>query len=566
MDPFDFQFGSQNIEGYQELVDSGNAQKFETTSSKHKTLGRVTHVKPYISNPRKRKYGDLIEKTDDIILRRRPQVAANNALPRFSELQEFLAPRLFNYEDLLFGARSAQNSSEIREVTVLHALNHIFKTRDLVIKHNAKAHNKSNKAITADTESRDQGFTRPKVLILVETRQQCVKYVEAIVKFSDPDQQENRKRFLDGFSGNEYYNNTEKPEDFRELFEGNNDSDFRLGVKFTRKAIKYHSPFYDSDIIFASALGLRRAIKPDKVKETDYDFLSSIEICVIDQADAMLMQNWEHVEFALKHLNEQPRESHGCDFSRVRQWYLDGLAKFIRQTIVFAAYLTPELNALFNQHMSNIAGKWKVAPEYRSGMLNLDTSIRQTFVKYTSKSAISDPDDRFKHFTSIIMPLISRTPFPAEGGLGILLFIPKYYDFVRIRNFFGGNQLAQDVPFGTISEYTEQSEMQRAKSHFMSGRLSVLLYTGRAHHFRRTFIREVKQVYFYGLPENPIFYKELVEGFIGNTIHKGKTSSRDAKSTALFSKWDALTLERIVGTGRVSRMLKEDAGDTFDFL
>ena len=470
---------------------------------------------------------------------------------------------MFNYRDLLYVQRTTSNARTLRVLGCLHLLNHIFKTRDRVIKNNSKL---AKDNIEADLELRDQGFTRPKVLVLLPTRESCVKWIETIVSLCEPEQQENRKRFQDSYTQAEGNLSEDKPDDFRELFGGNDDDMFRLGLKFTRKTIKYFSQFYNSDIIFASPLGLRMAIGVENDKKQDHDFLSSIEIMIVDQADALSMQNWEHVDFIFDHLNLQPKEAHGCDFSRVRNWYLDGNSRYLRQTLLFSAFNFPGLNRLYLHQMSNVAGKIKLTKQHDGAMLGLNNSAKQTFSRFECITPASEPDDRFAYFTAAIVPVLIKHSAQGAGSARMLIYLPSYADFVRVRNYLATSSTTQNISFGSISEYTSVRDVARARSHFFTGRHSILLYTERAHHFRRYHLRGVNRVFMYGLPENPVFYKEIAGGFLGASMREGKLNSESTGVRIIFSKLDVLKLERIVGSTRVISMIKESTGDTFDFI
>lgn len=387
--------------------------------------------------------------------------------------------------------------------------------------------------------------------------------VATIRSLCSPDQEENRKRFDESYISKDNNFGGDRPEDFRDLFEGNDDDMFRVGVKFTRKTVKYFSQFYNSDILIASPLGLRMAIgsEEDK-KKPDYDFLSSVEMVVVDQADALLMQNWEHVEYIFEHLNLQPKDAHGCDFSRVRNWYLEDWAKYFRQTIITSAFNTPELAELQRLYCQNWSGKVRLQMEYPGYLQQLGVKSRQTFSRFQASTVEKEPDARFEYFVSTIVPsLVKRS----KDVKGTLIFIPSYLDFVRVRNYFATALEVSSVAFGAISEYTDVPEASRARSHFLNGRHKVLLYSERAHHFRRYQFKGVQKVIFYGLPDNPLFYKEIAGDSLSKSEQDMTIEAGTGSVRAMFSKYDAMKLERIAGSKRVGKMI-QDRGDTFDFL
>ncbi|PRT54083.1 U3 small nucleolar RNA-associated protein 25 [Wickerhamiella sorbophila] len=469
--------------------------------------------------------------------------------PELSSLQTELAGPLFGYQDIFVSNRTWENAQQIQNLYVLHAMNHILKTRDRILKNNNR--------LSADTnlEPKDQGYTRPKVLFLVPTRNSAVKLVETIIAVSGLSQIESKKRFMGAFNektepaGN-------KPEDFQQLFAGNTNDLFCLGIKFTRQAVKLYSSFYSSDIIVASPLGLRMIIGNEGDKKREFDFLSSIELMVVDQLDAIQMQSWENLTHIFRHANLMPKESHGCDFSRIRPWYLDQKAKLLRQTVLVSAYTTPEMSNLMSKQCLNIGGKLRCRLEYHGSMATIGARIRQVYHRLPPVSFDREANERFDYFTNVLLPGLLR----GASHDGTLVFIPSYLDFVRVRNYMEKHNHS----FVVLSEYTSQSQVSRGRTYFADGRSKIMLYSQRLHHFRRYNIKGCKNIVFYGLPDNPKFYQEIVRFLARTSIEKGIDPDLLRVQVA-YSKWDSLKLERIVGSNRVGPLV-EGLNDMYEFF
>ena len=59
-------------------------------------------------------------------------------------------------------------------------------------------------------------------------------------------------------------------------------------------------------------------------------------------------------------LNGMPKDLHGTDVMRVREWYLAGRGADYRQNILLSSFLSPELHALFSNFCHSHAGKAKL--------------------------------------------------------------------------------------------------------------------------------------------------------------------------------------------------------------
>ena len=120
--------------------------------------------------------------------------------------------------------------------------------------------------------------------------------------------------------------------------------------------------------------------------------------------------------------------------------------------------------------------------------------------------------------------------------------MPSYFDFVRQRNFL----TAEGASYVANSEYSEPRAVGRARAALFDGSARLMLYSERAHFYRRHRLRGVRRVVFYGPPSAAHFYAELL-----NLLVEGE----GARVEVLFTRWDALALERLVGSARAAKML-----------
>lgn len=453
-----------------------------------------------------------------------------------------------------------EEDSSIMDSYIIHALNHVFKTRDFVTKNEAKLakHPENVREEVVNSEKYlDHGFTRPKVLIVLPYASIALRVVKRLITLTPSSHKVNVEytdRFLKEFDTAENdvsedvhdgerlkIRKSSKPSDYKALFGGINNDLFMLGIKFTRRSIKLYSDFYSSDIIVASPLGLVNKIEAAQInKEKDVDYLSSIEVLIVDYADVIYMQNWAHLNTVVEKLNQIPAKQHGTDVMRIRKWYLDGYAKFYRQTILLGSFPNPEINSLFNQLCVNYQGKVKSVTEYKGVLPKVLLQVRQMYERFDVTSIAEAADARFDYFTKKVFPKIKDS---LQGGT--MLFISSYFEYVRVRNFMQ----SQNASFCMISEYTKQSDISRARIWFFEGKQKIMLYTERAHFYHRYKIRGIRNLIIYSLPERKEFYPELV-----NMIEE----SDNRNCTVLFSRLDQLRLERIIGSTSTKRLTSSE--------
>ncbi|KAJ1505773.1 rRNA-binding ribosome biosynthesis protein utp25 [Coelomomyces lativittatus] len=460
-----------------------------------------------------------------------------------------LYPKLAGYHDLLYTSPQYLTDHLALQATYcVHVLTHVYRTRQRVQQGDLKT------LRTPSLEIRDQGFTRPTVLMLFPFRHMAWNVMQRLAMYSGtlhvPSRVQDEYGTENPMGVPTRRGSTPKPMDYQQVFQGNTDDCFRIGLQVSKSTVKWYTPFYHSDILIASPLGLRTLIE----KEKDHDYLSSIDLLVVDGAHIMNAQNWEHVLFIMKKVNQVPKVPGECDFSRVKSYFLENIARHYRQTLIFSEFVFPELLHVFHTYATNLVSGIRFQyrpPTYVGSMVHTRVPLTHTFLKVADQEDFKSVDDlRFKYFVNELLPNYrpSSSSTASLAQKQIVVYFPTYFEYVRVRNYMDQHE----YDFEVASEYCSPSTLQRAWTLFQQARTPMLLYTERLHFFKRRALHGAcLHVVFYGVPEHPQFYSELVD-WIGTlppslAVHGSVTS--------LFTKWDALKLERIVGVERLNEMM-----------
>ena len=164
-------------------------------------------------------------------------------------------------------------------------------------------------------------------------------------------------------------------------------------------------------------------------------------------------------------------QDHGTDFSRVRDWVLNGFARHYRQTLLFTSGVDADCNAIFRKCCSNMAvrmqcctprgcgissllcwlrqGAIQVRARYSGAVSRVVTQVRQVFHRLPASSAADAPDARFDFFCKHLLPQLANDTDRAANQAHTLLFVPSYYDYVRLRNILTDKEASYSV----CSEY-----------------------------------------------------------------------------------------------------------------
>ena len=115
-----------------------------------------------------------------------------------------------------------------------------------------------------------------------------------------------------------------------------------------------------------------------------------------------------------------------------------------------------------------------------------------------------------------------------------LVFVPSYFDFVKVRNWFKFS----DLDYSEVSEYTKDKKIAQARDMFYHNEKHFLLYTERSHFYRRFRLKGIRHLIFYQPPTFGWMYSELCNLLQETYQNKRGGSENNMSISVIYTKYD----------------------------
>ncbi|SCP04035.1 U3 small nucleolar RNA-associated protein 25, putative [Plasmodium ovale] len=519
------------------------------------------------------------------------------------------------YVDVLYSNQNVLNCHFVRLLNSVHYLNHLKKKRKRKkyirkkIEKLEKEQQVERENVQVKEEYCDESLAKPKILILCAFRYIAKEYVDFILHLLTPTEIKKKKKFISEYDitteekkkMKNIYAKKKRTLDYINIYRGNNDDCFRLGIKLLddEKKIELYSPFFDSDILICSPLGLEIVInerkersedifvnreeysmdenesaddnnvissswkkkknnnpnhhnkmhkqgkeeKQKKKKMNEYDFLSSIEILIIDQIDIILMQNLLTLKNVLNFINKPLIRWGNININRIPKYVINGYVKNYRQTIITSSVLdTNFISLIQTTHNYRSYLKLFVKNEDYSILINIkkNFNVNQYFKKIDCDHFLKIEDSIINFFSKNVMEILVNIK-------QLIIFLPTYIEYLRLYELLRKN----DISFKGVNEYTNEKKLLKIQKLFKLGRINILLITGRLIFYERCTFKGAHHIIFFSPPKFLFMYFELIKNLHG---------SLNSSSICYYTKYHTYELERIVGQKKTMHLMREKPG------
>ena len=426
-------------------------------------------------------------------------------------------------------------------------VSHVLTKVHRVEKNNQKI-KKSNQLESSDlgTESpfRDQGPNRARVCVLAPFRSNCYEIVRNVLTLLEltPEEVANGENFFQEYEAQDTRNMHAKNwEDWRrELFKGhyddNNYDDFIVGLTFGFGKVKIFFPktadkLLHMDMIIASPLALSRVAAEDHktvkkhekqkkerldVEEDDetplddwaeepeeivvpMDFLSGLEILVVDRIDALSMQNWTNLVDVVSAANRKPVATISADIDRIEEKFLEDSSANHRQTVLIcgSTYSSNFAQLMTGDGESEFVGTGETNWSGRSLSRALKHGIKQQF--------FINVTDLMEYFRSKYWKDVGGDEI---RGLIIVVSHDKNYD--ELRDFLENNEGITDCYLHETEVASHRRKLKEILKNFKTGVSRIIVVSERLLWYQRIRILTGAHVLFFGVPVNDSVYADVL--------------------------------------------------------